>query len=959
MCGIDSTLTGLWMNWALSPRVAPRHWAQPWAEGLNPFGIRYAWGIGCAEACCARRAHPAIDKTIPTGLDHSARGWPRRRATPGRRIVIETNPERVKSRSDSIVIQPLQGSGNFGLHLPKVAPRYAVQPWAEGLNPFGIRPPSGIGCAGARQAHPPIDQTIPTGLNHSARGWPRQRTTPGNRTGNTTNPERVGSGSGPKVIQPLQGCGDFGLHLPKVAPRYAVQPWADRSNPFGIRHRCCIGCFQGCNSFLPHLPRVARSAQPWAERFNPLGIVLTCRRRVFVCVIGLFVCLRALLSSSLPAAEASLVETDTRTHAVVQPVRMGDARWTTGFWADRFELCRTQTIPALERIMAGTNYSHFIRNFEIAAGLAEGRHRGAPFNDGEVYKWIEAAAATLAVVPDPDLEKRLDEIIALIARAQHPDGYIHTPVLIRQRQGDTNALPFADRNNFELYNLGHLMLAGCVHYRVTGKTNLLTIARKAADYLCTAFEQVTPEGARGSVCPSHFMGLIELCRVTGNTRYLALARKLFDLRFQVANGSDENQDRLPFEHQTEPVGHAVRANYLYAGATDLFIETGDELLWRPLPTIWSNLVQKKMYVTGGCGALYDGASPDAAKDQKSISRVHQAYGRNYQLPNITAHNETCANIGNVLWNWRMFLATGDARFMDIVELTLYNSVLSGVSLDGTNFFYTNPLRVTEPMPVELRWPRVRVPFLGSFCCPPNLARTLAHSPEFAYAKSDGAIWVNLYGSSELATELAGVGKIRLAQETEYPWNGRVRIKIHECGTNEFGLKLRIPGWAKAPIRLRLNHRPVELALRPGSYAELRRVWHAGDFVDLDIPMHAELIEANPLVEETLNQVAIKRGPIVYCLESADLPDGVHVTDVIVPADIELRARYDSRLLGGVVVLDATLLAKPAGDWTGRLYREFSPPTLRPVNTKLIPYALWGNRGRGEMTVWMPVAHARP
>lgn len=710
------------------------------------------------------------------------------------------------------------------------------------------------------------------------------------------------------VIQPLQGCGIFGSHLPRVAP---------------------------------HEP-----AQPWAEGFNPFGISAAFVLIALINLLGTFQVLHAAVEPSR--------KPDAYPHAVVKPVSIGETRWTTGFWADRFELCRTRTIPALERIMAGTNYSHFIRNLEIAAGLADGRHRGAPFNDGEVYKWIEAAAASLAVVRDPALEKRLDEIIALIARAQRPDGYIHTPALIRQRQGDTNALPFADRNNFELYNLGHLMLAGCTHYRVTGKTNLLTIARKAADYLCTAFEQVTPEGARGSVCPTHFMGLIELYRVTSDARYLALTRKLFDLRFQVADGSDENQDRLPFEHQTEPVGHAVRANYLYAGAADLFIETGDELLWRPLPSIWSNLVQKKMYITGGCGALYDGASPDGAKDQKHISRVHQAYGRNYQLPNITAHNETCANIGNVVWNWRMFLATGDAQFMDIAELTLYNSVLSGVSLDGTNFFYTNPLRVTEPMPVELRWPRVRVPFLGSFCCPPNLARTLSRSAEFAYAKSVGTLWVNLYGGSEISTDIPGVGKVAVAQDTEYPWAGRVRIKVVEAPTKEFALKLRVPGWV-GDMSVRVNFRPVQVTKPARSaYVELRRTWRAGDIVDLDLLMRTELIEAHPLIEETLSQVAVKRGPVVYCLESIDLPDGVKPLDVVILPEAELLARYDGRLLGGVVVLEGTALARSVDDWTGQLYRPLGTHVLRPVKIRLIPYYAWGNRGRGEMSVWLPV-----
>ncbi len=472
------------------------------------------------------------------------------------------------------------------------------------------------------------------------------------------------------------------------------------------------------------------------------------------------------------------------------------------------------------------------------------------------------------------------------------------------------------------------------------------------------------------------MGMVELYRETHEPRYLELVKRFFELRSQIgqiADGGDDNQDGIPFERQTNAMGHAVRANYLYAGAADLFMETGDESVWKPLERIWRNVTEQKMYITGGCGALYDGASPDGSKDQKSITAVHQAYGRNYQLPNTTAHNETCANIGSLLWNWRMFLATGEARFMDVVELALYNSVLSGVSLDGTNFFYTNPLRVTDPLPAELRWSRTRVPFVSSFCCPPNLVRTIAESAGYAYAQSNGAIWVNLYGGSTLATTLGGT-TVKLTQETEYPWNGRIRITVNECSNERFALKLRIPGWAKSAV-VRINGGSAELLGAPAprrrvgispthetagetpalpGYAELRRTWKSGDVIDLDLPMPPQLIEANPLVEETLNQIAVKRGPMVYCLESPDLPAGVRVGDVAIPADLKFLARYDQRLLGGVVVLDATLLAKSAHDWSGRLYREFRPLASKPSKTKLIPYCVWANRGKSEMSVWLPL-----
>jgi len=636
--------------------------------------------------------------------------------------------------------------------------------------------------------------------------------------------------------------------------------------------------------------------------------------------------------------------------AQMEPLPLGAARWTSGFWADRFELCRTQMIPAMERLMEGTNDTQFFRNFEIAAGQAAGRSRGASFNDGDFYKWMEGATASLAIEKNPALEARLDEIIAVIARAQRADGYLHTPVQIKQRAGDTNAVPFGDRNNFEMYNLGHLMTTAAVHHQVTGKTNLLAVAQRAAGFLETTFSNA-PANARSSVCPSHLMGLVDLYRETQDPRYLELAQTVLRLRGEIKDGVSDNQDRIPLAKQREAEGHAVRANYLYAGAADLFLETGDTNLWRPLAQIWTNVVTEKMYITGGCGALYDGAAPDAARDQKNISRVHQAYGRNFQLPNITAHNETCANIGNALWNWRMFLATGAAKYMDVVELELYNAILSGMALDGTNFFYTNPLRVTDPLPVALRWSRQRVPFVSSFCCPPNLVRTIAESADYAYAKSADQIWVNLYGASRLVTKLTNGETVQLAQETEYPWSGRVRIRIVACGEKEFALRLRIPGWA-AGATVRVNRRPAENAA-PENYFEIRRTWAPGDVVDLDLPMPVRLMEAHPLVEETLNQLAVQRGPVVYCLESTDLPAGVRVSDVRIPADLQLAARYDGRLLGGIVVLEGQAEAGSGENWQGKLYREVQPTALKPVPVKFIPYSVWQNRGPSEMSVWLP------
>jgi DUF1680 family protein len=650
-------------------------------------------------------------------------------------------------------------------------------------------------------------------------------------------------------------------------------------------------------------------------------------------------------------ATAGVVDDSSSPFAKVQTVGLGEAKWTHGFWADRFTLCRTQMVPHMERLMGGTNYSQFFRNFQIASGLAAGGSHGATFNDGDFYKWIEGASATLAVSNDAALNKHLDEIIAIIARAQETNGYIDTWIQLHQRAGDTNVTPFSDPENFEMYNFGQLMTAACVYYRVTGKTNLLSVARKAADFLCDEFETPTPALANNLICPAHYMGIVELYRTTREPRYLKLAKQFLAMRNLVQGGGDDNQDRIPLAQQTVAEGHAVRANYLYAGAADLYLEDGDANLWNPLQNIWTNVVTTKMYITGGCGALYDGASPDGSKDQKHITRVHQAYGRNYQLPNTTAYSETCANIGNVLWNWRMFLATGNARFMDVVELALYNSVLSGGGLDGTNFFYTNPLRVTDPMPTELRWSRTRQPFFSAFCCPPNLVRTIAESADYAYAKSSDSISVNLYGASVLNTLLPNGQKVELSQETEYPWNGRVRIKILAAG--KYSLALRIPNWADG-ASVRVNELPADTSPTAESYFEIRRTWKTGDLVDLDLPMPPRLMEANPLVEDDLNQVAVQRGPIVYCLESPDLPPGVKISDVFIPSSLKITARYDPRLLDGIVLLEGEVLARTSGNWSGTLYREFSPDQFRPFKATFIPYCVWQNRGPSEMSVWLPV-----
>jgi DUF1680 family protein len=660
------------------------------------------------------------------------------------------------------------------------------------------------------------------------------------------------------------------------------------------------------------------------------------------------------LAAGPPVARlpGGLTDTSASPHVVVRSVGLGDVQWTGGFWARWFQTCCRDMIPTMGRIMEGTEHSQFLHNFRIAAGLARGRHRGPPWNDGDLYKWLEAAAAAHAVTRDAALDRHMDRVIQVIAQAQRGDGYLHTPVLIKQRNGD-RAEPFDDRLAFEAYNLGHLLTAACIHHRATGKTSLLRVAEKAADHLDALFAQ-RPTLARNAVCPAHYMGLVELYRSTRKRRYLSLARRLFDLRDRVADGTDDNQNRIPFRKQDRATGHAVRANYLYAGAADLYAETGDRTLLVPLRKIWEDVVHRKMSITGGCGALYDGASPDGARDQKQIGRVHQAYGRAYQLPNSTAHNETCAALGNALWNARMLQLTGEGRFADVLERVLYNGALCGVSLDGKRFFYTNTLRQLDPMPVALRWARTRRPFISCFCCPPNLVRTIAEVAGYAYGRSEAALWVHLYGSSVVDTELSPGARLKLTQQTDYPWDGRMKLTIHSAPAGACSIHLRIPGWARGAtltVAGKLEKRPLE----PGRYVQVSRAWSSGDVLELNLPMPVRLLQAHPLVEEVRNHVAIQRGPLVYCLESPDLVKGITVQDVVVPGRVRLTPRFDAGLLGGVTVLEGQALAVMEAPWSGELYRELTPTEPKRLDLKMIPYYAWGNRGRSEMSVWLPLS----
>jgi DUF1680 family protein len=658
--------------------------------------------------------------------------------------------------------------------------------------------------------------------------------------------------------------------------------------------------------------------------------------------------------ASIYSQNNALVNTSLSPHSTLRGINMSDVKWTKGFWAERFAACRDSMVPSMWRLFNNPDIAHSYCNFEIASGLKQGVHKGPPFHDGDFYKWFEGMAMVYAVTKDPKLDRLMDEIIITIAKAQREDGYIHTPVIIEERNSGKKT-EFQDRLNFETYNHGHLMTAACVHYRATGKHTLLDVAIKATDYLSNFYKRSSPELARNAICPSHYMGVVEMYRTTRDARYLELAKNLIDIRGLVENGTDDNQDRIPFRQQTRAMGHAVRANYLYAGVADVYSETGDTSLLRCLNLIWEDMVHRKMYITGACGALYDGTSPDGTSYQpKEIQKVHQAYGREYQLPNHTAHNESCANIGNVLWNWRMLQITGDAKYADIIEQALYNSILAAVDLSGKKYFYTNPLAVSKDLPYTLRWSKDREEYI-SFCncCPPNTVRTIAEVSNYAYNLSENGIYCNIYGGNTLVTNLKDGSPVKLTQETDYPWDGKIKITVEQVSKEPFSIFLRIPGWcSKAGIKI--NGAEIIKIPEPGKYCELNRKWAKGDNIELYLPMNVKLMESHPLVEETRNQIAIVRGPVVYCLESPDMPSGKSVFDFAIPLKNSFEPIKMKINNSEIVCLEGNAEIINNTKWIHKLYREI-PIAADSMKVRLIPYFAWNNRGKSEMTVWMPVS----
>ncbi len=642
----------------------------------------------------------------------------------------------------------------------------------------------------------------------------------------------------------------------------------------------------------------------------------------------------------------------------LKPIPIGDCKWTEGFWADKFKVCEKAMLPYMGKVLCG-DVGHALNNFKIAAGLKDGEHKGMFWHDGDFYKWIEAAMYVYAQNGDEKLLKQIDGYISIIGQAQEEDGYLQTQIQLRP---DVDR--YENRKYHEMYNTGHLLISACVHHQVTGQRNFLDIAIKHADLLYTIFFPETKQFGRFGFNQTQIMGLVELYRVTKNKKYLDLAERFINRRgkYEVVHHpttegypiGDMVQERIPLREANEAAGHAVLALYYYAGATDVYAETGEQALINALDRLWESVTQKKMYVTGAVGQTHYGASSNRDK-------IEEGFIDDFMMPNMTAYNETCANLCNAMFSYRMLGVKGESKYADIVELVLFNSGLSGISLEGKEYFYANPLRMVHNSRVykahenDTESPE-REPYLECFCCPPNLVRTIAKSSKWAYSISENGVAVNLYGGNKLNTELLDGTKIKLKQETNYPWEGSVEIIIEECKNSSFEILLRIPDWASGTDIL-INDEKINTEITAGKYFKINRTWKTDDEIKIDFPMDIQMVEGHPRIEEVRNQVAVKRGPVVYCIESPDLPEGTNILDVYISGNNHLNVVHLPEFLGGISAIKANLLLRK--DKKEGLYSALKKPEWEIYPTQLVPYFAWSNRGMAEMTVFMPVVWENP
>ncbi len=612
----------------------------------------------------------------------------------------------------------------------------------------------------------------------------------------------------------------------------------------------------------------------------------------------------------------------------VNPVPFTDVKVTDDFWMQRIETNRKITIP---HILKKCEETGRIDNFAIAGGLMQGEYRGDyPFDDTDLYKVIEGAAYSLSTHPDPNLDKYLDGIIAKIAAAQENDGYLYTARTNNARHlikwFGTQRWEKLDASH-ELYNMGHLYEAAVAHYKTTGKRGLLDVAIKNADFLDTVFGP-----GKNQSTPGHQiieMGLTRLYRATGNEKYIKLAK--FYLEARGPGGGEYSQSHKKPVEQTEAVGHAVRATYMYGAMADIAALTADRRYLDAINKIWDNVVTRKLYITGGIGARDSG----------------EAFGDAYELPNASAYCETCAAIGNCFWNYRLFLSNGDAKYIDVLERTLYNVLISGVSLSGDSFFYTNPL--------ESQGQHQRSQWFSCACCPSNLVRFIPQVPGYIYAQRENKIYINLFVDSSAILEV-GDNTVQLSQKTQYPWDGNVKINVKPECPGKFIICIRIPGWSQnqpvpgnlyrymedysEKVGLKVNGKSLSLSMDKG-FTCIERNWNKGDVIGLYLPMPVRRIIAHEKVKDDIGKVALQRGPIVYCAEWKD--NNGHALNIVLPDSANLRTEYHKDMLNGVTVIYGRAVS----------YDEETKIGLKKQQDFLaVPYYAWANRGSGEMAVWL-------
>ncbi len=626
------------------------------------------------------------------------------------------------------------------------------------------------------------------------------------------------------------------------------------------------------------------------------------------------------------------------------------------FWGRYIGLVKNVVIPyqwdALNDRIPDAEPSHVIENFKIAAGLSQGEFYGYVFQDSDLAKWLEAVGFSLDVNPDPELEKRADEIIDIIVKAQQDDGYLNTYFTIKELDKKWANL----RDCHELYCAGHIMEAAVAYFEATGKRKLLNAMCRFADYIDTVFG-TEPGKKRGY--PGHEeieLALVKLYRVTGEKKYLTLSKYFIDERGKAPNyfnkeaeargektdkvwerlGLRYYQAHLPVREQTTAEGHSVRAVYLYSGMADVAIETGDKTLIDACKKLWRNIVSKRMYITGGIGSTSYGES----------------FTFDYDLPNDTIYAETCASIGLVFFAHRMLQMDVNNTYSDIMEKALYNSVISGISLDGKKFFYVNPLEVwpeaSEKSKIKEHVKVTRQSWYGCACCPPNIARLLASIGQYIYSTHKDEIYTHLYINGETEINISE-SKIKIKQETRYPYDERVMISVSLDEEKEFSLLLRIPGWCDN-AKICINRDEINVCnTKVNGYAKLKRIWKNGDVVELVLPMMIQRIKAHPNVRANIGKVALQRGPIVYCLEEID--NGQNLHEIVLSHKSELKAEFDDNLLGGIPVINAEA-QRYNSPWKGELYKAKVESQYRPVTVKFIPYYAWANRTPGEMMVWI-------